>query len=89
MSELQKSPNWDNRKNVTGFVRDGYPFNEGWPQCGPSDDKLFTVITRDGTRHTAYVDFTTQYRAEGLQWRKLNRESICKEVVVAWQEKKE
>ncbi len=82
----QKSPNWDNRKNITGFLREGYPFDEGWPQCGPTDDKVFELITRDGQRYDARVDFSTQYRAEGKQWRTLSGETIYKIVVIAWRE---
>ena len=87
MSELQKSLNWDRRHHITWFVRKGFPFDEGWPKCGPGDNKVFELITRDGQRHDACVDFSTQYRAEGLQWRSLTGEPISKGVVIAWREK--
>lgn len=87
VSEPQKSPNWDSRQNISQFVEEGFPFDEGWPECGPGDDKVFELVTRDGQRHDARVDFSTQYRAEGLQWRTLSREVIYKHVVIAWREK--
>jgi len=86
MPELQKSPNWDNRKNIAWPFRKGFPFNEGWPRCGPGDGKVFELITCGGQRHDARVDFETQYRAEGLNWRTLSGELIYKHVVIAWQE---
>lgn len=82
----QKSPNWDNRQTITSSVTEGFPFNEGWPQCGPGDNKVFELITRDGQRHIAQVDLSTQYRAEGKQWRTLSGQIIDKYNVLAWRE---
>jgi hypothetical protein len=88
MSELQKSINWDDRENIMGFLDDGFPFDEGWPQCGPGETKFFDIITRNGQKHTAYIDFSTQYRAEGLNWFSLSIGSIVSEfTVIAWREK--
>jgi len=90
MPELQKSPNWDSRQNITGFVSEGFPFNEGWPQCGPGEIKVFEIITRDGQRQFAYIDFSTQYQTEGKKWCTLpSGELIDKQVVIAWRETKE
>lgn len=67
-------------------------FNEGFPKSSHLDDKIFEIITSDGQRHKAYVDFSTQHRDEGIQWRVISsdtlrrRESVDKYHVMAWQE---
>jgi len=86
MSEIQKSPNWDKRCDFQGFLREGFPFDEGWPKCGPGDGMTFDLVLRDGEKCQAYVDFSTQHRAEGLQWRRLTGQSVSRSVVIAWRE---
>ncbi len=84
----QQSPSWEQYKDVSWFVERGFPFDEGMPTGGPYEnaEKTFTVITRDGQRHTARVDYSTQYRSEGLQWRTTHGETFGKQVVLAWKE---
>jgi hypothetical protein len=86
-----QSPNWDKYKDWPSgaFINEGFPFDEGWPSGGPygNQDVMYEVITRDGVRHDAKVDYTTQYRSEGLQWRTNKGETLYKEVVVAWRRK--
>jgi hypothetical protein len=87
VSNKQKSSNWDCRCGFTHFVKEGYPFDEGWPDCSPNDGKVFEIIVRDGKKYFATVDFTTQYRAEGKKWRSVERgQMIEKCVVMAWRE---
>ena len=88
-----QSPNWDKYKDYKGgvFMIQGFPFNEGWP---PEDscDKIYEIILRDGVgliKHDARVDYSTQYRAEGLQWRTTRGEVFDKHCVVAWKQKEE
>lgn len=85
-SKLQKSPNWDQYCELVGSVYLGFPFNEGFPKVSPFSDTLFVLITSDGSRHRAKVDFDTQYRSEGLKWRTIMKETIHKQVVIAWKE---
>ena len=70
MSALNKpqSTNWNTLKDSTGFIEEGFPFREGFPATGPSDNTEFALIFRNGERLRARVDFSTQYRAEGLRW---------------------
>lgn len=70
------------------MIQEGLPFDEGFPSGGPfgNSDVVYEIITLDGVRHTAQVDYTTQYRSEGLQW-KTKRETIGRQVVVAWKQK--
>jgi hypothetical protein len=85
--ELQQSPNWDNLKDSEGFIEDGFPFREGFPRVGPLDNAVFLIIFRTGERLQSRVDFSTQYRAEGLRWEvgpPLN--SLSQQVVAAWRE---
>jgi hypothetical protein len=88
VSEPQKSPHWDERQHVTSFVEEGFPFDEGFPRCGPGDGMVFDLITRDGQRHLAQVDFSTQYRAEGKKWYDVaDGCAIFRCVVLAWRER--
>jgi hypothetical protein len=84
MAELQKSPNWDRRKDIVTFFNIGPPYNEGLPRCGPSDNKLFEIIMRDGQRHHAEIDFSKQHESEGLQWCTLSGKLIHEHTVIAW-----
>ena len=79
---MQQSRNWVARKHVRWFVNDGFPFDEGWPTCTPTDE--FKVILRDGEVCKARVDFSTQYRAEGKKWRTHDGRTFGKQVVIAW-----
>jgi hypothetical protein len=89
MPGLRKSRHWDERKNEQSFPKSGYPYREGWPDCGPGENIVFEIVMMDGKRTQGYVDFTTQYIAEGLNWRDLNGELIDKYFVVAWKEVEE
>lgn len=86
MSELQKSKNWDKYSSVLGECRNGFPFDEGFPNVGPSEMKYFQIITCDGKIHVAQVDLSTQYRAEGKNWITQRGEVIYRGTVVAWRE---
>ena len=82
----QQSPNWKERSRTDRYILDldGFPFNEGFP----TDylEKRFTIITRNGERHIAFVDDSRQYAAEGKKWETINGETVDKHVVVAWKE---
>ncbi len=66
-----KSKNWDKFKNTTTFVQDGFPFDEGFPPLAMG--RAYHIVTRDGTHYLAEVDFSTQYRAEGKEWKTVSR----------------
>lgn len=89
-----QSPNWDKYQDLpkNTFVEEGFPFHEGWPpERGPSgrlNDK-YELISRNGTRYIGLVDYSCQYRAEGIEWRTLEGEVVDKGVVVAWKLKEE
>lgn len=88
MADLQQSTNWEIRKSFQGFLEDGFPFDEGFP--GFYRGKTFTLITRNGTRHTgATVDDSRQYMFEGVEWRTRSRSVVSRGVVIAWCEEKE
>lgn len=72
MLELQKSPNWDKHCNDEYPVIKNHTYREDWPKCCPGDGTAFELIMTDGTKHTARVDFSKQYCAEGKQWRTLS-----------------
>lgn len=89
---LEKSPRWDELEDVQGRIEyDG--IDQGFPNTGPYDDTEYMVLNWFGERLRARVDFSTQYRAEGLRWR-LNEDSeffhrgstIGRHDVAAWRE---
>lgn len=86
--EKQQSQSWEKyRDNHDGQIR-GFPFNEGFPTGGPFGNvrKWYELILETGQRVRAQVDFSTQYRAEGLQWRTEAGKTLDKHVVAAWKE---
>jgi hypothetical protein len=85
---LEQSINWDKYCESSRFIEEGFPFDEGFPKnCGPTDDKIYQLIARTGERYLAEVDFSTQYRAEGLNWKRLDRgTNYDKGLIVAWRE---
>lgn len=83
----QKSPNWD-RRSERIIPNSEFPFNEGWPDVDKTHSQFFTIILQDGQRVIARVDFSTQYRAEGLQWLTNDGKLIDKTSVAAWKEKR-
>ncbi len=89
--EKQQSPNWDKYKDISYFVLEGFPFNEGFPQGGPfgNADKVYEIILRNGNKVDAQVDYSTQYKAEGLTWKCLEGvfKYVDRHIVVAWREK--
>ena len=70
-SVKQQSPNWKKYENSYGFIKDGFPFNEGFPLGGPyeNENKYYELIMRTGEKEHAQVDYSTQYRDQGLSWR--------------------
>ena len=86
--ELQQSANWPKYENHSGRINDGFPFNEYFPKGGPfgNVNKLYELILVGGKRVQAQVDYSTQYRAEGLQWLTQERQTIGQGVVAAWRE---
>lgn len=83
-SRVIKSPNWDQFGHTTEFVRDGFPFHEGWPQRYPLD-AWFLLRLRDGRRVRAQVDYSTQYRDEGVRWRvEGSGHRLDQAIVVCW-----
>ena len=98
LHNTDKSPNW-NKYDVTDLQKycdnngmiNGYPFDEGFPDMAVG--VTYALILRNGERTYATVDFSTQYKSEGLQWkaqtstRIYNKgNSIDRCVVAAWQE---
>lgn len=86
----KQSPSWELYQNWPSgmMIQDGFPFSEGFPSGGPfgNQDIVYEIITRDGVRYDAQVDYTAQYKEEGLQWR-IKSGLIGKQVVVAWRQK--
>lgn len=66
-----KSRNWEKHKDADGPVKDGFPFSEGFPK--QPIGRVFHIVANDGTHYLAEVDLTTQYRAEGKQWKAVSR----------------
>ncbi len=67
-------------------------FDEGFPRCSPVDNRKFEIITADGLRHVANIDFANQYFSDWKLWiiissdtrKKWDTES--KYFVAAWRE---
>lgn len=93
MSNLEKSPNWDNVKDSQGFIEEGFPFNEGFPQRASAyGDSEYTLVFRDGTRLTGYPDYSRMYMAEGVEWKIKQPSSfrgLAQHVIAAWCENPE
>ena len=83
--ELEKSPHWDEQVEREGFRRDGFPFDEGFPQRPVG--RVYEIIERDGIKSDAIVDLSRQYRNEGIEWQTLGGRNIYRHVVVGWREK--
>ena len=66
--KMEQSPYWKERAHIHHPVQ-GYPFREGLPSYPWYESQgvpcLFAIICNDGSHHTARVDDSTQYRAEG------------------------
>lgn len=86
-----QSSSWEKYQNWPSgaFINEGYPFDESFPPGGPfgNQNVFYEIITRDGMRHDAQVDYSTQYRSEGLKWLTNQGEFLGREVVVAWKRK--
>jgi len=84
----EQSRNWHLVSRQAGsFIHDDWPFNEGWPRTGPQDGATYEILLRDGTLARARIDFSTQYRAEGLRWEVLEGSGIrspSSAIVFAW-----
>ena len=85
--EKQQSPNWERYKDAEGKIN-GFPFKEGFPTGGPfgTVNKMYEIITGDGSRYRAIPDYSRQYYAEGIQWRTTEGETLDKFFVAAWRE---
>ena len=85
---LEQSPNWAILKDSEGFIEEGFPFNEGFPRgASPEGTTEYEIIFRTGERFRSIVDFSTQYRAEGLRWaikQPSQTRSLNQFVVAAW-----
>ena len=87
---LTQSPNWETRSALQalllrGQLIPGFPFTEGIPRENQLEGR-FEVIFRDGERCDARLDLSTQYRAEGIQWR-TSHGIFPKTVVACWRVK--
>jgi hypothetical protein len=84
----EQSPNWGVLKDSIGFIEEGFPFQEGFPKgASPTTMPEYVIIFRDGQRLRATVDFSTQNRAEGLNWRVKSHSEIGflgQHAVAAW-----
>ena len=78
--EKEHSPNWMQYRNYFGTMPRGYPFNEGFPMNGHSNNISYELVTRDGTRIRANID----YGAERPQWKSKDGDPIEEKVVAAW-----
>ena len=92
-SDSTHSPHWNTLEPFcsAGVEIPGFPFDEGFPDSGPHNPaKLYELITRFGIRELAVVDYSTQYRSEGLRWQAAaisgSTASIGKQLVAAWRE---
>lgn len=82
--EKQQSKSWEQYADNTGFVERGYPFNEGFPDGFYGDGKVYELRLRDGRHARATVDYSHQYRADGIKWD--TGETLDRAVVLAWRE---
>jgi len=86
--EVQKSAGWGRYCETEGFIEAGFPFNEGFPSNhggGTTCPVIYDLILRSGERVQAFVDTSTQYRAEGLSWRKTDGTPAASvSAVAAW-----
>jgi hypothetical protein len=87
MSEQNQSPKWDEMSAKVkclpiGETLPGFPFQEKIPQ--DDEQAIYEIILRDGSIIKAMVDLTTQYRAEGIQWKQLHGINYDKYMVAAW-----
>ncbi|MBI4919640.1 hypothetical protein HY837_06925 [archaeon] len=90
MTELkQQSPNWEKFKDNSIFVKEGFPFKEGFPRASPSgnNNKIHELILRSGKRVEAKIDHSGQYGEEGRTWKSLEGSIIHEGVVLAWKER--
>ena len=83
---VEKSPNWDKAINayerlLPGTMMPGFPFMEGYPT---DLHKSCFIVTRDLRLQIARVDFSDQYRAEGLAWRDRDGYRIESHIVAGW-----
>ncbi len=88
MTEIEKSQHWDDLKDSTGFIEEGFPFDEGFPKdTSPNNNKDYTLVFRDGTRLTGSPDYSSQYSTEGMAWR-IHQPSefstLGRQVIAAW-----
>ncbi|MEK6867498.1 MAG: hypothetical protein AABX98_01615 [Nanoarchaeota archaeon] len=86
-TEKPQSPNWGRYKDNIGDIP-GFPFNEGFPPGGPfgNGEKTYQILLRDGERVEARIDYSTQYRTEGIRWETNTGKCIDRFVVAGWKE---
>jgi hypothetical protein len=82
----QESPRWGAVQNIARFVDEGYPFNEGFPVGHVLDGNLYSLKLRDGSLVSARVNYSRQYRAEGLTWEQENGEPVSRSIVMGWKQ---
>ncbi len=81
----KQSPSWHKYQDSEDFIEKGFPFNEGFPKTSPLSLEPFNLILRNGVRVVGYVDFSTQYRSEGLSWMDEQGHYLSSYTVVGWQ----
>lgn len=96
-SVVEKSPNWDEflikakcllqrsqifGRPLQGHQIPGYPFRQDLPECDLFGE--YEIILPTGEILRATVDYSTQYRAEGINWRLMNGKFVDRYSVVAW-----
>ena len=80
---IQQSKNWEQRNAIAfqGVRFQGFPFMEGLPKNRMG---TYEIILADGERAQAMLDLSTQYRAEGIQWRTLDGRIFHPHVIACW-----
>lgn len=88
MTDIEKSPNWDARKDSVGRIDEGFPFDEGFPRNAFNDSaKEYSLIFVDGTRLTGRPDYSRMYMSEGIEWEikpPSEFRGLARHVIAAW-----
>jgi hypothetical protein len=93
--EGKQSPNWQQYHDLPldiapekeAELRQDAPYTEGFPRTPRAyNGGLYELITVNGSRSIARVDFTTQAQAQGIEWQRVEGRYSNPDYVLAWRE---